>query len=132
MTTHQPHRVVGSDANGIRVAPREAHEQHETPPSRWDFAPAPESVKVAIAPRHGLFIDGQFRPPRSGRHFATINPATEQTLSEIADAGDADVALAVAAARKAQPRWARLRPSWRWCPTWPSPDWTGPAQQEIR
>ncbi|MFO0875532.1 MAG: aldehyde dehydrogenase family protein [Phycisphaerales bacterium] len=80
------------------------------PGSRWDFAPAPETVKVRIDPRHGLFIDGAFRAPRSGRHFATINPATEETLSEIADAGEADVVAAVAAARKAQPKWARLRP----------------------
>ena len=51
----------------------------------WDYSPAPESVKVDIAPRHGLYIDGRMVAPKSRRHFATVNPATEGSLSEIAD-----------------------------------------------
>jgi aldehyde dehydrogenase (NAD+) len=79
----------------------------------WEYAPAPETAKVVIAPRHELFIGGRFVEPRSGKYFSTVNPATEQVLSEVAEAGAADVEAAVEAARRAQPRWARLRPSER-------------------
>jgi aldehyde dehydrogenase (NAD+) len=77
---------------------------------RWDYAPAPERAKVEIAGRCGLFIGGRFVEPASGRHFATINPATEETLSEVPEAGQADLDAAVAAAREAQPAWAGLEP----------------------
>ncbi|MCC7441708.1 MAG: aldehyde dehydrogenase family protein [Bdellovibrionales bacterium] len=39
--------------------------------------------------------------PKSGKRFDTINPARETKIAEIADAGEADVALAVESARKA-------------------------------
>src|SRR5690554_880478 len=79
----------------------------------WQYSPAPESVKVEIAERYDLFIDGRFVKPKSRKHFATVNPANEQQLSEIAEANAADVDAAVQAARKAQPKWARLRPQER-------------------
>ncbi len=80
----------------------------------WDYAPAPESLKVSILPRYGHFIDGVFVEPKTevdaGRptHFATINPATEAVLSEIAHGSAADVDAAVSAARDALPTWAAL------------------------
>ncbi len=44
--------------------------------------------------------------PASDRWFATISPATEDTLAEVAEAGDEDVERAVAAAREAfEQRW---------------------------
>ncbi|MCB9840186.1 MAG: aldehyde dehydrogenase family protein [Phycisphaeraceae bacterium] len=61
-----------------------------------------------MAPRHRLFINGEFVEPREGGRFATINPATEEPLSEIARATGADVDAAVAAARDALPAWAGL------------------------
>jgi aldehyde dehydrogenase (NAD+) len=68
----------------------------------WDYAPAPESADVvSIAPRYGLFISGEFVPPAAGEYFATLNPATEQPLAEVAQAGEPDVDRAVAAARAA-------------------------------
>ncbi len=68
----------------------------------WDYAPAPESTDiVSIAPRYGLFIGGEFVPPAGDRHFATLNPATEEPLAEVAQAGEQDVDRAVAAARAA-------------------------------
>jgi aldehyde dehydrogenase (NAD+) len=68
----------------------------------FDYAPAPESRAVVdIAPHYGLFINGKFVEPRSGNYFKTINPATEEVLSEVSEAGQADVDAAVAAARKA-------------------------------
>lgn len=72
------------------------------------YAPALETVRPAILDRYGLFIGGRFTEPASGRSFATINPATEQTLAEIAEAGPSDVDAAVAAARTALPGWAGL------------------------
>jgi aldehyde dehydrogenase (NAD+) len=78
--------------------------------ARWDYAPAPERVKVDVPPRCGLFINGLFVEPRSKRYFATINPASEQVLSEVGEAGPEDVAAAVAAARKAFRKWARTDP----------------------
>jgi acyl-CoA reductase-like NAD-dependent aldehyde dehydrogenase len=68
----------------------------------FDYAPAPESRAVVdIAPHYGLFINGKFVEPRSGNYFKTINPASEEVLSEVSEAGQADVDSAVSAARKA-------------------------------
>ena len=68
----------------------------------WEYAPAPESRDVvSIAPEYGLFIDGEFRSAADGGTFATINPATEEPLTRVAEAGGADVEAAVAAARRA-------------------------------
>ncbi len=81
-----------------------------TPPDHvaWDYAPAPESFRPEIAAEHGLFIDGKFVKPKSGKFMKVINPATEETLTRVAEAGKADVAAAVAAAAKAQRKWSRL------------------------
>jgi aldehyde dehydrogenase (NAD+) len=76
----------------------------------WDYSAAPETAKVEIAERCGLFINGKFVPPKSRKHFATINPANEQTLSEIAEAGEDDVDAAVQAAKKAFRGWSKLDP----------------------
>src|SRR4029078_1527422 len=66
------------------------------------FSPAPESKSAAkINPRYELFINGKFEKPLSKRYFDTINPATEEKLSEIAEANEADVDKAVKAARAA-------------------------------
>ncbi len=75
----------------------------------WDYSPAPETTKVAIADRYELFIEGRFVAPKSKKHFETINPATEGVLSEIAAAGKADVDAAVKSARKALPAWRKLK-----------------------
>lgn len=79
----------------------------------WAYSPAPESVTVDISPQYGLFINGEFTAAKSGRYFQTINPANEQVLAEVAEAGEADVDAAVKAARIAQPKWARLKPQER-------------------
>ena len=70
--------------------------------SARQLAPAPESKSAAtIHPRYELFINGKFQPPLSKKYFATHNPATEEKLSEVADANEADVDKAVKAARNA-------------------------------
>ncbi|MGH9184979.1 MAG: aldehyde dehydrogenase family protein [Acidimicrobiales bacterium] len=71
-------------------------------PFTVDYATSRESTAiVTIRPSYGLFIGGQFVEPASGRSFATINPATEETLAEVAEADAADVDRAVTAARQA-------------------------------
>ena len=50
----------------------------------FEYAPAPESRAIVdIKPSYGLFIDGDFVDGH-GHSFKTINPATEETLAEIA------------------------------------------------
>ena len=68
----------------------------------WEYAPAPESADiVTIAPSYGLFIGGEFAPAADGAQFSTVNPATEEPLAEVAQAGAQDVRRAVGAARAA-------------------------------
>ncbi len=75
----------------------------------WSYAPAPETPDhFVIPPEVGMFVDGQFVAASGGRTFATINPATEEQLSEVAFGNDKDVDKAVAAARKALPLWSGL------------------------
>jgi aldehyde dehydrogenase (NAD+) len=77
----------------------------------WDYAPAPETVKVAIAERYGHFINGKF--VEGADHFDTVNPANEQVLSRIARGTADDVDKAVKAAASAQEKWAALPASER-------------------
>ena len=74
----------------------------------WDYSPAPETTKAIIEPKNKLFIDGKFVSPKSRSWFASINPATEEKLADIASAGKADVDVAVRAAKKALPKWSKL------------------------
>ena len=68
----------------------------------FEYAPAPESRALAsIASSYGLFINGEFVEPTDGTQFKTVNPATEEVLSEVSQAGPADVDRAVQAARTA-------------------------------
>jgi acyl-CoA reductase-like NAD-dependent aldehyde dehydrogenase len=80
--------------------------------SVFEYAPAPESRSIVdIAPSYGLFVDGAF-VDGTGTSFKTVNPATEEVLSEIAAGSEADVDRAVAAARKAYTRvWGPMRPA---------------------
>ena len=71
----------------------------------FEYAPAPESRAVVdIQPSYGLFINGEFTAPIDGGSFKTVNPATEEVLSEISSAGALDVNAAVSAARRAHGR----------------------------
>ncbi len=80
----------------------------------FEYAPAPESIDhVKIEPRYGLFIGGKMVAPHSQKRFPTINPATEQKLSEVVEADEVDVDHAVKAADKAFEGWSHLTPSRR-------------------
>ena len=61
------------------------------------------------------FIDGSFRPAKSGKTFDTINPATGEVLAKVAACGAEDVDFAVEKARNAfeDGRWSRLHPGER-------------------
>jgi aldehyde dehydrogenase (NAD+) len=52
-------------------------------------------------PAGKLFIGGRWTDARSGRTFETINPATNQVLTTVSEAGEEDLDAAVSAARKA-------------------------------
>src|SRR5690349_2905798 len=80
--------------------------------SVFEYAPAPESRSIVdIAPSYGLFIDGEF-VDGTGTPFKTVNPATEEVLSEIASGSEADVDRAVKAARRAFTKvWRPMRPA---------------------
>ena len=76
----------------------------------FDYAPAPESRSIVdIQPSYGLFIGGEMVDPIDGTRFKTVNPATEEVLSEVVAAGSQDVDRAVDAARAAYDgAWSRL------------------------
>lgn len=78
--------------------------------SIWNLEPSLESVaQVQIKPQYELFIDGKWQAPLSESYFATVNPADEKQLSQIAQANAADVNLAVEAARAAYDNvWSQL------------------------
>ncbi|RGC66250.1 putative aldehyde dehydrogenase AldA [Micromonospora sp. MW-13] len=68
----------------------------------FEYAPAPESRSVVdLKPSYGLFVDGKFVDPTDGGSFKSVNPASEEVLAEVAEAGSQDVDRAVHAARKA-------------------------------
>ena len=80
----------------------------------WTYAPAPESRAIlSLEERYGLYVGGEMVEPRSGEWFATISPATEEPLAEVAQAGPEDVAAAVGAAREGFGAWSELRPAER-------------------
>src|SRR5205085_313703 len=69
---------------------------------RWNYAPALEATNyIKLRDRYQLFINGRFVAPKSGEYFDSINPATEEKLTEIGSANEKDVDLAVKAARRA-------------------------------
>src|SRR5215203_2069499 len=85
----------------------------ERAPARFgglDYAPAPEATDhVKLRADHGLLIGGRWVEPASETRFKTINPATEEVLAEVAEAGEEDVEAAVRAARAAYTKvWSKL------------------------
>ncbi|HYO90523.1 MAG TPA: aldehyde dehydrogenase family protein, partial [Pyrinomonadaceae bacterium] len=59
--------------------------------------------------KYQLFIDGQWVDAESGKTFTTPNPATGETLAEVAEADKADIDKAVKAARRAyEGKWSKM------------------------
>lgn len=79
-----------------------------------DYGTAPEADTEARAwllkhnHRLGHFIDGRFVASSSKASFETKEPASGKTLASIAKGTKTDIAKAVMAARRAQPKWAKL------------------------
>ncbi|HEX4440386.1 MAG TPA: aldehyde dehydrogenase family protein [Thermoanaerobaculia bacterium] len=73
------------------------------------------STATTLDLKTDLFIDGRFAPSETGKRFATVNPATGETIAEVAEAGAADLDRAVAGARKAfeSGPWASMKPRQR-------------------
>src|SRR5690606_4977394 len=78
--------------------------------SRFEYAPAPESRAIVdLQPAYGLFINGAFVDPTDGGVIKSVNPASEEVLAEVAEAGAGDVDRAVRAARAAYEQdWGRM------------------------
>jgi len=60
---------------------------------------SPKKAKVTYETR--LFINGEFVNSASGKTFPCVNPATEEVICQVQEAGEQDVEKAVAAARAA-------------------------------
>jgi aldehyde dehydrogenase (NAD+) len=83
--------------------------------NKWEYAPSLEGTShVQLKNKYDLFIDGKWVKPSSGRYFASVNPANEEKLADIAWASESDVDLAVKAARKAYVEvWSQMKASER-------------------
>ena len=60
-----------------------------------------QATADSLRPRTDLLIGGEWVESRSGKRFATINPATGSAIADIAEGGADDIDRAVAAARAA-------------------------------
>ncbi len=81
-----------------------------------------------------LFINGDFVDARSGETFATINPATEEKITDVAAAGVEDVDAAVKAARaQMEPgsEWQKMKPRDRAKVMWRLADILSARAEEI-
>jgi len=97
--------------------------------NQLDVLPA---VQAFLSQPGRLFIGGTWQDAASGRRFAVENPATEETLTEVARSDERDVDAAVAAARAHSRGLGRSshRPSaacccfaWRTCSTSTAKNW---------
>ena len=68
----------------------------------------PRASDLTSSIRHQLFIDGQFVDAASGETLISVNPHDNSPIVAVAMAGHADIDRAVAAARRAFPRWSRM------------------------
>ena len=92
------------------MAKKKAKEVKVNFKTSWEYAPAPESKDhIRLQEKYDLFINGRFTSPLAGKYFETINPATEKPLAQVAEASEADVNLAVSAARNAYEKvWSKM------------------------
>ncbi|OZB06698.1 MAG: aldehyde dehydrogenase PuuC, partial [Marinobacter sp. 34-60-7] len=60
-----------------------------------------QALSKSVTFRNQAYIGGRFQPAVSGETFASVNPATEHTLTHVASCDQGDVDLAVASARSA-------------------------------
>lgn len=65
-------------------------------------------VNVELQEKYGLFIGGKWLEPVEGRLIDAVNPANGEVLAKFVDAVDAEVDLAVEAAREALKDWRKV------------------------
>jgi aldehyde dehydrogenase (NAD+) len=73
----------------------------------------PRTVKPPKVKDQPLLIGGKWLDSVSGKTFATLNPATGETICQVAEGDKADIDLAVKAARKAfeEGPWPKMSPA---------------------
>jgi aldehyde dehydrogenase (NAD+) len=76
----------------MAVATKSNHRKH---------TPAPRIRMPKVKPNEPMFVAGKWVGSVSGKTFATLNPATGETICQVAEGDKADIDLAVKAARKA-------------------------------
>src|SRR6516165_7639705 len=76
-------------------------------------AERPKTVRPPKVKDQPLFINGKWQDSVSGKTFPTLNPATGETICQVAEGDKADVDLAVKAARKAfeEGPWSKMNAS---------------------
>src|SRR5215831_15575501 len=75
----------------------------------YDYVLETPAAEFVAKPQQ-LLIDGRRVPSVSGRTFKSLDPATERAIATIAEGNEADVDLAVAAARRAfEGPWRTMR-----------------------
>jgi aldehyde dehydrogenase (NAD+) len=92
------------------------------------------TTEIAAARRapDKLFIGGEWVDPAAGDRFATYNPGTGERITEVAEAGEADVDRAVDAARQALTgSWARMDAADRAAILWKISDALEARRQEL-
>ncbi len=74
------------------------------------MATVTETIRRPLIRQTECFIGGQWTPAQSGKTFETVHPATEEVIAQVAEGDQADVDLAVRAARAAfeQGPWSRM------------------------
>ena len=76
----------------------------------WNYAAATESTNhILLKEKYDLFINGEFVKSNSKKYFDTINPATDEVISKIAEANKKDIDLAVKSAKIAFRSWSKLK-----------------------
>lgn len=75
--------------------------------------PGRPAVESSALPPRGHYIDGRFQPGASGRTTQVIDPCSGTAFAEVEEGVAADVHIAVAAAKRAQPKWASKTPKQR-------------------
>jgi aldehyde dehydrogenase (NAD+) len=88
--------------------------------------------KLALNSGGRMLIGGDWREAQSGKRFRTINPATGDTLLEVAEGDAPDIDLAVQAARRAfEGPWGKMSASERGRALWKLGDLIGAKAAEL-
>src|SRR5438874_13313630 len=69
-----------------------------------------DETRVLSSVRTDLYLGGEWTPPSSGRTVAVEDPATGDTIAEVADAGAEEGLQALGIAAEHQAAWAATAP----------------------